>query len=739
MRRTALALGILGVLVAGGIGLASSQKPAAAPAAAQPKLAQPKPAQPRIAQPMIEARVAPILKVAGLTFKDLDKNGVLDPYEDWRLPIDRRVDDLVSRMTVEEKAGLMFHASIQGATGPNGEVLDTMGSMGGGRSAGAGSQRTGIARAILGRTNPYNVEAVEPAPAAEIILKRGIRWAVIRPGSEAPEITATFVNNLQQLAEGSRLGIPMVPSDNPRSGIRRSVLGVEMAGQPAMPATPSSVSQWPGQLGLAAIGDAEAVREYARIAAEEMRAMGLRALLCPQADLATEPRWNRIGGTFGEDAEWASRLVAAYVEGFQGRQLGPESVLTVTKHFPGDGPVKDGYDPHSDYGKWTIYPANQFEYHLVPFKAAIRAGTGAMMGAYMIPVGQDTVAVNFSKAMATGLLREKLGFKGVLITDTLRSMPWGVEHLSQKDRHKTMVLAGVDQILSENDPKYVIECVREGSIPAARLDVSARRILRATFQLGLFENPYVDPAKAKEVVGNPRFVAAGHLAQERSIVLLKNAGSVLPVAAGRKLYVQNIDKAVAAQYGTVVDDPKGADVALIRITTPAIVYPFGGGFGFGAGGGRGGGGRGGGGRGAGGRGGTGSGEPAGRGGAAAPVTVPTVLGNTLAYTGSANQSQLDDVLKLASTGTPTIVCVDMDRPAILTEFIDQAAGVFAAFGADDAALLDVVFGRHEPTGKLPYDLPADMPSVAAQAADAAHDLEDPLFKFGFGLTYAKSR
>ena len=153
----------------------------------------------------------------------------------------------------------------------------------------------------------------------------------------------------------------------------------------------------------------------------------------------------------------------------------------------------EGNDPHNAYGKWTIYPANQFDYHLIPWKAAIQAGTGAVMGGYMIPVGKDTVGANFSKAIATDLLRGQLHFQGVMITDTLRSMPWGVEHLSQKERHKTMVLAGVDQILSENDPKYVIECVREGSIPAARLDVSARRILTAMFELGLFENPYVDP------------------------------------------------------------------------------------------------------------------------------------------------------------------------------------------------------------------------------------------------------
>jgi len=681
-------------------------------------------------QPVIATRDTPLLKIDGLTFKDLNRNGKLDAYEDWRLPVERRVSDLVARMTMEEKAGLMFHASIQGATGPNGEVLDTIGVFGGGGRLNP-PQPVGIVRAIRGRTNPYNVESVDATPARDLILKRGVRWAVIRPGAEPPEVTAKFVNNLQQIAESSRLGIPMTPSDNPRNGIRRSFMGVEMAGQAGRPNAPNAISQWPGQLGLAAIGDVAAVREHASIAAQEMRAMGLRVVLGPQADVATEPRWNRISGTFGEDAELVAKLTTAFVEGFQGKKLGPDSVLTVTKHFPGDGPVMEGNDPHNAYGKWTIYPANQFDYHLIPWKAAIQAGTGAVMGGYMIPVGKDTVGANFSKAIATDLLRGRLHYQGVMITDTLRSMPWGVERLSQKERHKTMVLAGVDQILSENDPKYVIECVHEGSIPAARLDVSARRILTAMFELGLFENPYVDPEKTKRVVGSERFVAAGRQAQVRSVVLLKNAKQVLPVAPQKKIYVSNIDKAVAARYGTVVDDPKQADVVLIRITTPAIVYPFGGGFGFGGGGGRGPGARGGGPRGGAGP----EARPAG--GAPAAVTVPTVIGNTLAYTGSANQAQLDEVLKLAASGTPTVVCVDMDRPTILTEFIDQVSGVFATFGITDDAFLDVVFGKHAPTGKLPYDMPSDMPSVAAQAPDAAHDLEDPLFRFGFGLTYGK--
>ncbi len=672
-------------------------------------------AQPQ--QPLLGARSAPILKLSGLSFKDLNRNGRLDPYEDWRLPTERRVADLLTRMTTQEKAGLMFHASISGATGPNGELLDNpTGAMGAPIRPGAtpAPQPKGAARAILGRNNPYNIEPGSPAPVRDLILQRGIRWAVIRPGPEAPEITARFINNLQEIAESSRLGIPMTPSDNPRSGVRRAAMGVEFAGRPAPSAR---LSQWPGQLGLAAIGDAAAVQEHARITARELRAIGIRALLGPQADVATEPRWNRINGTFGDDFQWVAKLTAAFIEGAQGKRLGPDSVLCIVKHFPGDGPVKDGYDPHSDYGKWAIYPANQFDSHLIPFKAAFQAGAGAVMGAYFIPTGKDTVAINFSKAMATTLLRDKLAFPGIMVTDTIRSMPWGVEHLSRKDQEKAMILAGVDQLLSEADPRYILECVQEGSIPAARLDLSARRILKAMFDLGLFENPYVDPDQAKHIAGSAEFVAAGQKAQDRSVVLLKNSPQTLPFPVAKKIFLQNLDPQAASPYGTVVTDITQADLAIIRITTPAIVYPFGGSFVI---------------PGAGGPGGP---RGAGRSPNAPAVNIRPVLGNTLAYTGSANQAELDAVLKLASSGKPVVVCVDMDRPTILTEFIDQVPAVLASFGVSDHSLFRIVFGKSAPTGKLPFDLPSDMPSVMSQAADAAHDFSDPLFKFGFGLTY----
>lgn len=640
------------------------------------------------AQPKIEARKAPLLKVDGLTFRDLNKNGVLDKYEDWRLPIDERIADLVSKMTAEEKAGLMIHTSLMGFTGPNGEVLDAaapgagFGPPGGGR-AGAGVGPAN--RALQGRPNPNNVTPMDRPNPSETILKRNIRWILVRPNPrETPDITAKFHNGLQEMAEGSRLGIPLAFSSDPRHAVRR-------AGPPA----PPNISQWPEQLGLGAIGDPEAVREFGRIAAQELRAIGIQATLSPMADVATEPRWGRISGTFGEDAQLDAKLTRAYVEGFQGRQLGPESVMTVTKHFPGDGPVKDGYDPHNNYGKWTIYPGSNFDYHLIPFRAAFEAGSGGAMTGYFIPVGKDTVAIAYSRSMTTDLLRDQMGFNGMVVTDWLRNMPWGAEKQSEKERQKQMVLAGIDQLGGDNDPKYIIENVKDGGIPVSRLDASARRVLKPLFQLGLFENPYVDPERAKSLVANPAFLESGLKAQARSMVLLKNANNLLPAGAKRKIYVENVDRTVAASFGSVVENAADAELAIIRVNAAYANYPYGGSF-FAA----------------------------------------TRVG-TLAYTDSANSKDLEAIKKLAATGVPTVVVVEMDRPGILTEFVDLVPGVFASFGSSDQAVLEVIFGRRAPGGKLPVNLPSDMPSVMSQAADVPHDLDDPLFKFGFGLSYSR--
>jgi beta-glucosidase-like glycosyl hydrolase len=232
-------------------------------------------------------------------------------------------------------------------------------------------------------------------------------------------------------------------------------------------------------------------------------AIGLRSALHPQIDLSTEYRWARIANTMGEDADLTSKLVVAYLKGFQGDHFGPHSVTTITKHFPGGGPMENGEDSHFTYGKNQTYPGNNFEHHLIPFKAAIAAGARQMMPYYSRPIGTeyDEVGFSFNKGIITDLLRHELGFEGIvcsdwgLITDTTilgQDMParaWGVEYLSELDRAARILAAGVDQFGGEQRPELIVQLVEEGRISEDRIDESVRRVLREKFVLGLFDNP----------------------------------------------------------------------------------------------------------------------------------------------------------------------------------------------------------------------------------------------------------
>lgn len=185
------------------------------------------------------------------------------------------------------------------------------------------------------------------------------------------KLVATWHNNLQQhVLDHTRLGIPVTLSTDPRSHFENNVGTGFGAGM---------LSQWPGPFGLAALRDRTLTRQFADVVRKEYIALGLRVALHPQADLTTEYRWARVGSTFGEDADITSELTVACVEGLQQDSFGVESVSTTTKHFPGAGPEMDGEDSHFVYGKEQVYPGDRFEYHLEPFRQAIRAGTRQIM------------------------------------------------------------------------------------------------------------------------------------------------------------------------------------------------------------------------------------------------------------------------------------------------------------------------------------------------------------------------
>jgi beta-glucosidase len=598
-------------------------------------------------------------------FRDLNNNGQLDPYEDSRLPVETRVTDLLSRMTVAEKAGLMFQTF-------------------------AAFVRDGGASLLGGD--------IDQSAPGKMVLEQQMNHFNF-PGITEPRLAAEWQNQMQLLAEGTRLGIPITFATDPRHAFSNN---------PAVSERGGKFSKWPEPIGLAATDDPELVERFADIARQEYLAIGIRVAIHPMADLATEPRWARINGTFGEDAELAGRMIKAYIRGFQGEQLGPWSVACMTKHFPGGGPQKDGEDPHFPYGKEQVYPGNHFDYHIYPFEAAFEANTAQIMPYYGMPVGlaYEEVGFGFNRAIITDLLRGYYGFDGVVCTDyglvhdkhimggTMLATAWGVEHLSVPERVKRIIEAGCDMLGGETCPEIIVELVESGQISEARIDESVRRILRDKFRLGLFDDPYVDPDAAEQMVGNSRFQAAGAEAQRRAVVLLKNGvapdGPVLPLSGRPRIYVERIDLEIANTYGQVTTNLDEAEWAILRLDTPYQTRD---------------------------------------------------TGNFLERGFHAGDLDFKDeakarILAIAAQ-RPTIVVIHLDRPAVIPEIAESCTGLLGEFGADDRAVLDVIFGHFGPSGKLPFELPSSMEAVRRQRADVPSDSEDPLFPVGFGLQYRK--
>lgn len=608
-----------------------------------------------------------LIKTAGdYTYRDLNKNGKLDIYEDARQPVELRIKDLLNQMTIEEKAGMMFYSPVR--VNKDGTIEEQP------------------AKDFLSSISPVGTNEIDQHHITHFNL-----FTV-----PSPDTLAIWYNRMQQYEEKTRLGIPLTIASDPRN---------QGAGG-FFSQSAKTFSIWPDPLGLAAIGDEKTTGQFADISRQEYLAVGIRQALHPQVDLATEPRWPRISGTFGEDAELSSRMTTAYIKGYQGEKLGPNSVAMMTKHFPGGGPQKGGLDPHFDFQKGQVYPGNNFKYHLIPFEAALKAGTAAIMPYYGVPIGQqniEEVGFSYNKTIITELLRTKYHYDGVVCTDwglvsdtkigslNFLARAWGVEKLNTEERVQKLIDAGIDQLGGERLPEIIIKLVNDGKVSKQRIDTSGTRLLRLKFQLGLFDNPFVDEKKAAEIVGNATFVKAAADAQRRSLTLLKNDSHTLPLTPNKlKIYIKNIDPKVAASYGTVVDDPKLADFAIIRLKTPSYL-------------------------------------------------IPEAKGNVIAgmfHFGDLDfkGKELEDILLLEKT-IPTIIDIYLDRAAVIPEISKYSKALIANYGSSDAALLDVVFGKYKPGGHLPIELPSTMDAVRNQKEDMPYDSKDPLYKFGFGLRY----
>lgn len=693
---------------------------------------------------------APILTLDGYAFKDLNRNGSLDVYEDWRKDARTRAQDLASRLTLEEICGLMLYSS---AVDANDTLLD--------------------------------------AKARSLLADDHIRHMLVR-NVASPAVGAGWSNAVQAFCEEARLGIPSNNSTDPRNYTNGTAninnYKPEQDGE-FDPSGESDISKWPRELGLAATFDMDLIRTHGEVVSAEYRALGITTALSPQVDIATDPRWRRFYGTFGEDPALSRDMARAYCEAFQNTPdsktgWGAQSVNCMVKHWPGGGSGEGGRDAHFGTGKYAVYPGNNFEQGMVPFVDGAFKLPGktqmasAVMPYYTISYGQDPSGQNvgngFSKYIIQDLLRDKFKYDGVVCTDwgivkdynvpwEHKGTPWGTETLSGPERRLLCFEAGVDQLGGAKDnaesmAAYALWAQKYGEESArARFELSATRILVNIFRVGLFENPYVSPEKAAAVVGSKEFVAAGYDAQRKSIVLLKNEGGVLPL--GKKVRVYEplrhvpaglshwqkptaaydeypVSKDLLGQYFEVVETPEEADIALVSIKSPVghwgFVMPD-------------------------------EKYPEGHYNPISlqwgPYTATTAREESLAggdpRESSANRSyrgftetssNSTDALLVQRTKAvmgdkPVVVLVAMERPFVPAEIEPWADALLVFCGVSNNALLDILSGVAEPYGLLPCQLPANMETVEAQCEDVPRDMEcykdseGNTYDFAFGLNW----
>ena len=704
-----------------------------------------------------------LLEDKGYAFKDLNRNGVLDPYEDWRLPAEKRARDLASRLSVEEIAGLMLYSGHQAVPG-------SAYGFGGATYDGKPYPESGA--------NPYDLTDQQKKFLREDNLR-----AVLVTSVESPEVAARWNNNVQAFVEGFGHGIPANNSSDPRNETRATAEFNMGAG--------GRISLWPSTLGLAATFDPSLVRQFGEIASKEYRALGIATALSPQIDLATEPRWSRFNGTFGEDPDLDTDMARAYVDGFQTTDgskdgWGAESVNAMVKHWPSGGPEEGGRDAHYNYGKYAVYPGGRLKDHLQAFVEGafkLEGGTrsaAAVMPYYTISTGVDpsgrNVGNSYSKYIITDLLRDEYGFDGVVCTDwnitydnnaveAFDGKCWGTEDLTVAQRHYEVIKAGVDQFGGNNDKGPVLDAYAMwekdfGEESArARFEQSAVRLLLNSFRTGLFENPYLEPARTAEIVGNPDFMQAGYEAQVRSVVMVKNHENVLPARERLKVYVPKryspssrgmfgmggvsqdnwdwpVSRELVSRYYEWTEDPAEADFALVMIHGPESGSGY-------------------------------SVEDREKGGNGyVPISLQygdytadharaVSLAGGDRLEASANRSykgktvktpnfrDMETVIatKQAMGDKPVAVVVALSRPVVLAEIEPYADAILLTMGVQNQVVLDMVSGKYEPSGLLPMQLPSGMKTVEEQFEDVPRDMEcltdadGNRYDFAFGMNW----
>ena len=708
-----------------------------------------------------------ILTVDGYAFKDLNRNGKLDRYEDWRLPSEERAKDLAAQLSLEEIAGLMLYSSHQQL--PALEEGKKKGSYNG---------------------KPFSKSYASPEDLTDqqlkFIVEDKVRHILITK-VQSPYVAAEWNNKVQALCESLDHGIPANNSSDPRHGL--------IADDEFNAGAGGKISVWPGLLGMAATFDPAVALRFGEVASTEYRALGMATALSPQIDLATEPRWRRVMATFGEGSKLATDIARAYSDGFQTSKgadaregaWGMNSVNAMVKHWPGGGTGEAGRDAHFSFGKYAVYPGKNFEEHLLPFTEGafkLQGGTeqaSAVMPYYTISYGVDpsgkNVANGYSDYIIKDLLRTKYNYKGVICTDwgivrdyadlhRNTGKPWGLESMPIAERYLKVLMVGVDQYGGVNTTKHIIEAYELGKQKygekaiRARFEESAVRLLKNIFRTGLFENAYLEPVKSQATVGCIEFMNEGFAAQVKSVVMLKNHNKTLPLKGRLKVYVpKRMQAGIYSRWGNavkgqpyedygvslnlvktyfdVVENPADADVALVFIKAPTT--------------------------------GRGHYEWDIKAGGTGYVPISLQYGDYTAkyarkesiaggdpkenfknrsYRGKSittyNKVEMETVLETRKVmgNKPVILAVQAERPMCFHEIEKSADAILIGFEVQNQAFLELIAGKAEPQGLLPVQMPKDMRTVEENKEDVPFDLkcykdaDGNVYDYAYGLNWS---
>lgn len=624
-------------------------------------------------QPVLDPHVKSIIEADGYKFIDLNGNGKLDVYEDWREDAETRTEDLVGQMTVREKIAQMQHPTY-------------------------------LPRAD-GKVPPYLEEWCNGEDIGMLLIRE----------LSSVESAATNMNVIQEYAEGSRLGVPVLVSMDSVHGLSY-VSGATVTGH---------------NLALAATRDKELVTKLSEIARDEHIAIGVRMTLSPEADIASEPRWGRVMETFGEDPDLVTEMVTAQVIAFQNGAdgLNTGSIVACMKHFPGAGPQMDGKDTSP-----IISSEETLKTHLKPYYAALEANVASIMPYYSVPLALDmeNSAIG-SAATLQDLLRDEMGFEGIIQTDW--GMIWAIQEAlgtmtGEEVSDEEAILIGVTESRVDGiggESIRLIDQMEEftgaGKIDEAILTAAAKRIVKAKFELGVFENPYCDVDYAVSFVGNEDSQKVNLEAAEKAMTLLKNDGILpldadagqtilvcgpragdmdslvggwsssqegLTIAGALEAYAGENTKVIyeAEDVEKITELAKDADVIVVSVGEPSYQHD------------------------------------------------PPWGYDTLEIVDS--QQEILEAAK--ASGKPVVTVVTGGRPYILTWCDENTNAILEAYypGAQGGiAIAETLYGLNNPTGKTPMQFPRDMESVNSQEGDVSFDLENPLYDYGWGLSYGE--